>query len=306
MMNSNKILVVIVGPTAVGKTMVSIDLALKFRAEIVSADSRQFYKEMEIGTAKPTAKEMATVPHHLIDTLHIDQDYDAGQFVVEANRIVEKQLESSDTVIMVGGSGLYVKAFCDGLNEMPQIPKEIRAKLNQEFADFGLVPLLAELEKGDPSYFEVVDQKNPQRIIRGLEVIRTVGKPFSFFRNQSTQIQHPFKIIKIGLEMDRENLYKRIEQRMDQMIDMGLFTEAKSLFQDRNYNSLKTVGYQEIFGFLEGKYDKDEAIRLLKRNSRRYAKRQLTWFKKDEEIRWFNPKDLEGMEQYIESIRSLS
>ncbi len=290
-MNSLPLVVVIVGPTAVGKTALSIKLAQEFNTEIISADSRQIYREMEVGTAKPSSDELAAVPHHLINSHSIEEVYNAGQFAEDAEKIISHKLQGKEVVIMVGGSGLYVRAFCDGLDEMPEVPAEIRDQLNRECELGGLEPLLRELKEHDFQYFEQVDQNNPQRVIRALEVIRSTGQAYSEFRNSTSKKERAFPVLKIGLEMDRSVLYERIDQRMDLMIEQGLFDEAKGLFDQRHLNSLQTVGYQEIFGYLEGKYDKEEAIRLLKRNSRRYAKRQMTWFKRDEEIQWFETSE---------------
>ena len=297
-MRNQPLVVVIVGPTAVGKTALSIRLAQELNTEIISADSRQIYREMEIGTAKPANEELNLVTHHLINSHSITETYNAGQFSEDAGRIIENLLKK-DAVIMVGGSGLYIKAFCDGLDEMPEVPGEVREKLNQEYAQNGLYGLLKELSNDDPEYFDQVDRNNPQRVIRALEVIRSTGNPYSQFRKPTNKPQRLFNILKIGLEMEREKVYQRIDLRMDQMIDQGLFEEAASLFDQRNLNALQTVGYQEIFDFMDGKHDREEAIRLLKRNSRRYAKRQMTWFKKDQEIRWFEPSEYKEILDFI-------
>jgi tRNA dimethylallyltransferase len=283
----SKYLIVIVGPTAVGKTDFSLKLAKKFHTDIISADSRQFFKETEIGTAKPTKEERAQVRHHFVDSLSITQSYDVGDFEKEVLALLQELFESMSVVVMTGGSGLYVKAVCEGMDEMPEVDPIIRVKLNTIFESEGLHALQEMLLRVDPEYFAKVDLQNPQRLIRALEVWEATGKPFSSFRVKQAK-NRPFEIIKIGLERDREILYRRIDERMDQMIAQGLFEEARQLFALRELNALQTVGYSEIFGYLEGKYDKEEAIRLLKRNSRRYAKRQLTWFKKDGEISWFS------------------
>jgi len=295
-----KYLIVIVGPTAVGKTSMGITLAQQFNTEIISADSRQLYKQMELGTAKPSLQERSMAKHHFVDVLTIEQTYNAGQFADDALLLLETLFKNNSIVLVVGGSGLYVKALCEGMDEMPEISKEIRENLNREKLERGLGDLIEELKKSDPTYYDMVDLKNPQRVIRALEVIRTTGRPYSSFRNQ-TQTKRPFEIIKIGLELPREQLYDRINLRMDYMIRDGLFAEAEKLMPHRQHNALQTVGYSEIYGYLDGSYDKEEAIRLLKRNSRRYAKRQLTWFKKDELTRWFRPDQSSEIIQYIKN-----
>lgn len=290
MMSRKNLLIVIVGPTGIGKTALSIQLAKQFKTEIVSADSRQFFRETEIGTAKPDAAELAAAPHHLVNTLSIHDDYSVGDFEKEAISLIGKIHQKHQAAIMVGGSGLYVDAVCNGLDQFPSIDVSFRNDLNGLFAQQGIAPLQEELKKCDPEYYHVVDKKNPQRLIRALEVIRATGKTFTSYR-QRKAISRPFDRIKIGLEMEREQLYERIDKRMDLMIEAGLFQEAEWLFPHRQLNALQTVGYQEIFGYLEGAYDKKEAIRLLKRNSRRYAKRQMTWFKRDETTHWFAPNN---------------
>jgi tRNA dimethylallyltransferase len=278
----------------VGKTDLCLKLAKKFHTEIISCDSRQFYREMDLGTAKPSPAELAEVPHHLINSLSIEEEYDVRKFEHDALTLLENLFENHRVVIMTGGSGLFADAVVKGLDDIPNVDPEIRQQLIEELEQKGLEWLQAEVEKADPEYFQVVDRHNPQRLMRALEVYRGTGLKFSSFRVKK-KVERPFQTIKIGLTRDREELYRRIDLRMDQMIEAGLFDEADALFGKRSLNALQTVGYSEIFGFLEGKYDKEEAIRLLKRNSRRYAKRQLTWFRKDPEIQWFQS----GQEQEI-------
>lgn len=284
----NNTLLIIAGPTAVGKTDLCINLAKKFNTCIVSADSRQFFNEMKIGTAKPTEKELSQTKHYLINSLSIKEDYDVGKFEKEALKILEGLFKNHQMVILCGGSGLYLDAVAHGLDEIPGVDESIREQLNEEFNRGGLKLLQEKLLDIDPEYYKMVDLNNPHRIIRALEVSQSTGIPFSSFRIKK-KAERPFNIVKIALERQREELYDRVNQRMDQMIKEGLFEEAESLFPMRHYNALNTVGYKEIFSFLEGKYDKQEAIRLLKRNTRRYAKRQLTWFRKDPEYHWFHP-----------------
>jgi tRNA dimethylallyltransferase len=243
---------------------------------------------MNFGTAKPSREELDSVPHHFINTLSIEEDYDVRKFEKDALALLDKLFKTQEVVIMTGGSGLFADAVVNGLDEMPEIDPQIREKIIEEFEEKGLNFLQNEVAQLDPVYFDQVDRQNPQRLMRALEVCRGTGKSFSSFRIKEKKLRN-FTPIKIGLERDRAELYQRIDQRMDHMIVAGLFDEADALFGKRHLNALQTVGYSEIFGFLEGKYDKEEAIRLLKRNSRRYAKRQLTWFKRDEYVTWFHP-----------------
>jgi tRNA dimethylallyltransferase len=302
---NNKTLIVVVGPTAVGKTAVAIRLAQAFETEIISADSRQIFKELTIGTAKPSEAELALAPHHFINTHTIETDYDAAQYGREALALIARLFENLDTVILCGGSGLYVKAVCEGFDDIPDVPSDIREELMQQYEHHGIEWLQQKMEALDPEHFQEIDQKNPHRLIRALEVRLATGSSIASFRTRS-KMQHPFSILKIGLELPREDLYNRIDSRMDEMIRQGLFEEARDLYKHKNRQALQTVGYQEIFDFIDGKYDEEEAIRLLKRNSRRYAKRQLTWFKRDGDIQWFSPHDIEKIVGFIKSTLPLS
>ncbi|MDW7693665.1 tRNA (adenosine(37)-N6)-dimethylallyltransferase MiaA [Flammeovirgaceae bacterium SG7u.111] len=295
-----KHLLVICGPTASGKTSLSIQLAQHFDTEIVNADSRQVYHEMNIGTARPTPEELAQAKHHLVDFLPVSQEYNAKQFEKDALVEIDKLFEKKNFAILAGGSGLYIRAVCEGFDEIPDIDPNIRAQLNEEIKEFGLAKLLKELETTDPIYYGEVDKSNPQRVLRSLEVKRGTGKPFSSYRNKK-KAERPFNIIKIGLDRPREELYERINLRMDLMLEAGLLEEAKSLYPFKELNALQTVGYSEIFDFLDGKHDWEEAVRLLKRNSRRYAKRQMTWFRKEEGIRWFHPEHLPEIISFVEN-----
>ncbi len=296
-MNRKK-LIVIVGPTAVGKTKLAIHLAAQLKTEIISADSRQIFKELEIGTAKPTPAELAMVPHHFINCKSIEEEYDAGQFARDALAMATRLFLTHDQVIVCGGSGLYIRALTEGFDEMPEIPEGLRASIVKEYEAKGLMWLQQRVEELDPEYFEMVDRQNPHRLIRALEINLASGAPVAAWRKKERTI-HPFDIVKVGVELDRDQLYQRIDLRMDQMIDSGLFQEAEHFFEKRHLNALQTVGYREIFDFLENKYDKEEAIRLLKRNTRRYAKRQLTWFKRDAEITWFKPDQHQEIYNFI-------
>ena len=276
---------VIVGPTAVGKTAAAIRLAQALHTEIVSADSRQIFRELTIGTAKPTAAELAQVRHHFINTHSITADYDAARYGDEALAVIHGLLEIHADVVLCGGSGLYVQAVCEGFDDIPEVPEEIRAGLMAGYASGGIGWLQAQMRAHDPDHLEAVDAQNPYRLIRALEVKLGTGRSIASFRKQARR-EHPFAIVKIGLELPREILYERIDARMDAMIAAGLFEEAETLYPHRHRQALQTVGYREIFDYMDGMYDREEAIRLLKRNSRRYAKRQLTWFKRDESVKW--------------------
>ncbi len=296
----NKYLIVIAGPTAVGKTTLTIKLARYFDISVINADSRQVYHEMSIGTAKPSIEEMAGVKHYFVGSKSLNDLFNAGIFEKEALAICDEVFRKKNLLILSGGSGLYINALCEGLDEFPVVESDIRNDLNDEFEASGLEPLLEELRVYDPAYYKMVDLQNPQRVIRALEVIRASGKPYSLFRKRVCR-ERPFGFIKIGLHRDRPDLYDHINQRIDRMIEGGLFEEAKSLITFRNHNALQTVGYQEIFDHLDGMYDFEEAVRLMKRNSRRYAKRQMTWFGRDSEFRWFHPERFEEIVAYITS-----
>lgn len=294
-----KKLFVIVGPTAVGKTALAIALAKHLGTEIVSADSRQVYQEMELGTAKPSVEELSEIKHHFINSHTIHQDFNAGQYEREAYPLLQSLFKTHDHVVMVGGSGLYIKAVIDGFDEIPEVPDAVRKSIEKQYESNGIAWLQTELTRLDPDLYKTIDQQNPHRLIRALEVVTFTGQSIQHFRGKVKR-EHDFEVIKIGLEMEREQLYNRIDKRMDMMIEKGLFEEAERLFPLRHLNALQTVGYQEIFDFLEGKYDKTEAVRLLKQHSRHYAKRQLTWFKRDQAVRWLTAnKTIEMLMQAI-------
>jgi len=283
------VLLVVAGPTAVGKTALCVRLAQRFSTEIVSADSRQFFREMSIGTAKPTPEEMQGVPHHFIDSHSIAEDYSAGRFAADALAKLDKLFQKHPLVVLTGGSGLYVQAVTDGLDELPGVLPEVRARLQAELAAHGLGPLVAELAATDPVAHARIDPQNPQRVLRALEITRGTGRPFSSFHTQDTaarEAARPFRVVKVALTRQREELYQRINQRVDNMLAEGLLDEVKRLLPHRHRPALQTVGYQEIFGFLDGDYDWAEAVRLLQRNTRRYAKRQLTWLRRDAAYEW--------------------
>lgn len=273
-----RLLIVVAGPTAVGKTAYCVELAKKYNTEIISADSRQFYKELSIGTAKPSVEEQGGVKHHFIDSHSIHEYFSPGDFEREALKLLDQLFQQHEVVIATGGSGLYLKALTDGLDEMPEVDLDLREKLNNRLALEGIEVLADELKQLDPDYAAQVDIQNPQRIVRALEVCLSTGKPYSSFRN-AKKAQRPFEMQLICLDRPREILYQRIDDRMDEMLKKGLVEEAKQFEQFQDLYALKTLGYKEVYGHLRGEYDEAEMIRLLKRNSRHYAKKQLTWFR---------------------------
>ncbi len=294
-----KTLIVIVGPTGIGKTALAVKIAQRLRTEVISADSRQFYIEMEIGTAKPSAEELAAAKHHFINSHHITEDFTVGDFEIQSLDKLNDIFKKHDFAVLVGGSGLYVNAVCNGFDDLPRASPELRAQLNQDFIDEGVEALQHRLQELDPLYFKEVDIHNPQRIIRALEVCISTGIPFSTYRTRS-QKTRPFRSVKIGLNTSRDELYDRINKRVDQMIAMGLENEVRSLIPYRHLNALNTVGYAELFDYFDGKMTLLQAIEKIKQNTRRFAKRQLTWFRKDAEINWFEPND--HMEDILKSL----
>lgn len=299
MAETKKYLIAIVGPTAIGKTDVSIALAKHFKSEIISADSRQFFKEMSIGTAVPSGEELAKVPHHFIQHISIKEDYSVGDFERDALQILEPKFKKHNLFFLVGGSGLYIDAVLKGLDTFPEINPKVRAELQKLFDQKGIEPLQEQLKQQDPDYYEKVDAQNPHRLIRALEVCIQSGKPYSSFLGKNKP-KRPFEILKIGLEADRKVLYDRINRRVDLMIENGLIAEAKQLEEKKHLNALQTVGYKEMFSFFENEISLESAIEEIKKNSRRYAKRQLTWLRKDEEVQWFEYNEtIEKIIQYI-------
>lgn len=287
MSDKDPLLVCVVGPTAIGKTRLSLKIAESFSAEIISADSRQFFKEMSIGTAVPSAKELTIVPHHFIQSRSIFDDYDVGHFEKEAIAVLDKLFVKHKIIVMVGGSGLYVDAVTKGLDKFPEVPSGIRETLSKQYKSNGIESLQKELEKVDPDYFSKVDIHNHHRLIRALEIYRGTGKPFSSFLNNTSEDRH-FNTLFIGLTADREIIYDRINRRVDLMLEAGLVKEARNLIEYKDLNALQTVGYRELFRYFEGDLTMEEAISEIKKNSRRFAKRQTTWFKKNKAIHWFN------------------
>ncbi len=287
-MSSKKpLLICVVGATAIGKTSLAIKLAKAFNTEIISADSRQFFKEMSIGTAVPSKEELDAVPHHFIQNKSIFEDYSVGDFERDSLALLKILFEKNTVVVMVGGSGLYVDAVIKGLDNFPEVPSKIRDQLNFELAEKGIETLQRELKNIDPEYFKKVDIQNPHRLVRALEIHRATGRPYSSFLRKENP-ERDFNTIFIGLTAERELIYNRINLRVDIMMADGLLDEAKSLLSFRDKNALQTVGYRELFEYFDGKISLEEAISEIKKNTRRFAKRQNTWFKKNEAINWFD------------------
>ncbi|MDR2273036.1 MAG: tRNA (adenosine(37)-N6)-dimethylallyltransferase MiaA [Sphingobacterium sp.] len=299
-MAKKKTLIAIVGPTAVGKTAMAISLAQYFRTEIISADSRQFYREMSIGTAKPDPEELASAPHHFINSHTITDDYSAGNFEREALQKLDQLFQRHDVVVMVGGSGLFVRALCEGLDDLPKAGDEVRERLNHEMIQLGLESMKERLKAIDPAYYALADVDNPQRIVRALEVFEATGKPMSFYHKKDLD-ERPFDILTIGLNMERAQLYERINLRVDHMMEIGLLEEVKSLYPFRTKPALLTVGYAELFDYLDGNSSLEAAVDKVKQNSRRYAKRQITWFKKYGNTTWFEPTEIKRIIAFIDN-----
>lgn len=287
MTSPTKTLICIVGPTAIGKTALSIAFAKALQCDIISCDSRQFYKEMNIGTAVPEPEELAAAQHHFIQSRSIQDNYSVGDFEKEALQKMHLLFTDSDYIVMVGGSALYEKAITHGLDDFPEVNEQIKVQLEKELQANGLAALQEELKTVDPDFYNTTDIYNPRRIMRALSIYRTSGHNISYYRKNKKH-DRPFNIIKIGLEAPREVLYERINKRVDIMIERGLLEEVATLKEFKHLNALQTVGYQEFFSYLEGKYHLEEAIRLVKRNTRRFAKRQLTWYRKDDEVSWYS------------------
>jgi tRNA dimethylallyltransferase len=295
-----KKLIIVAGPTAVGKTAAAIKLAQQLNTEIISADSRQFYREMSIGTAKPDAGELAQARHHFIDSHSITENFTVGDFEKQALELLDELFKTHSHVIMVGGSGLFIQAVTQGFDDLPTADKPIRTQLNNELAEKGIGYLQAKLKEVDPDYFNQVDLNNPQRLIRALEVFEATGKPFSSYRKSAINTRR-FESIKIVLDLPREVLYDRINKRVDIMVEQGLVEEVQSLLPYRHLNALNTVGYSELFDYFDGKTDLETAISLIKQNTRRFAKRQLTWFRKDKDMKWMRADDPNVIDEILKA-----
>lgn len=295
-----KTLIVITGPTGIGKTRVGINIARHFHTEIVSADSRQIFKELTIGTAVPEPNELEMVKHHFIQTHSIAENFNASRYETEALQLLEKLFQKNEIVVMVGGSMLYIDAICKGIDSMPDADPEIRSKLKKQFEENGIESLRLQLKTLDPEYYKMVDLKNPNRIIHALEISIQTGLPYSSFRSNQAK-KRPFEILKIALNGEREDLHKRINLRVDKMVESGLEKEARSVYPYKKLNALNTVGYREWFAYFDGEIARDKAIELIKRNSRRYARKQITWFRKDKNVVWFEPSQTNKIIAFIET-----
>jgi tRNA dimethylallyltransferase len=293
-----KTLIVITGPTAVGKTTLCMDIAKHFGIPIINADSRQIYRELKIGTARPTDEQTQAVRHYFVGTLSLDDYYSASLFEQQVLQLLDQLFLTSDFALLTGGSMMYIDAVCDGIDDIPTIDDETRRLMKQRLADEGLEALCEELRRLDPEYYEIVDRQNPRRVVHALEICTMTGKTYTSFRRRKRR-QRPFSIVKIALNRPREELYERINCRVDQMMSDGLLEEARALYPRKELNALNTVGYKELFDYLDGRWPLEEAVERIKGNTRRYARKQLTWYKKDEQIRWFHPDDKESIIDYI-------
>ncbi len=293
-----KYLIVILGPTAVGKTHLSIEIANALGADILSCDSRQFYKELKIGVAAPTEEELAAAPHHFIGHLSIHDYYSVSRYEEDVLAFLDDYFKTRQMALLVGGSGMYIDVVCNGIDDLPDPDNDLREHLKKRLENEGLESIRAELKERDPEFYHIVDLNNPKRVLRALEVCLQTGKKYSELRSQK-KVQRPFEIVKIGLQLPREILVERIHQRVDAMLEEGLLEEVRSVFRYRHLNALNTVGYKELFQYLEGNWSFDFAVEKIKTNTRRFAKRQMTWFRKDDQIHWFEPGQKEEIIRFI-------
>ena len=300
-MNAGRTLIVIVGPTGVGKTETCLRLAEYFHIPIINADSRQLFSEIPIGTAAPTQEQMARVKHYLVGTLGLDDYYSASKFEEDVLCLLDQLFAASPMALLAGGSMMYIDAVCNGIDDIPTIDEHTRSNLKRRLAEEGLPALVDELKQLDPDHWAIVDKHNPRRVVHALEICHMTGKTYTSFR-KSQKKERPFNIVKIGLNRPREELYERINRRVDQMMADGLLEEARSVYPKRHLNALNTVGYKELFNYIDGIWTLDEAVERIKGNTRRYCRKQLTWLKRDADIRWFHPDNIEEIIKYIESI----
>ena len=296
-----KTLIVITGPTAVGKTALCMDLATHFGIPIINADSRQIYHELKVGTARPTEEQMQQIKHYFVGTLGLEDYYSASLFEQQVLELLSQLFQAHDFALMTGGSMMYIDAVCDGIDDIPTIDDETRTLMKQRLAEEGLEQLCEDLRRLDPEYYEIVDKQNPRRVVHALEICTMTGQTYTSFRRREKR-ERPFRIIKIGLNRPREELYARINQRVDEMMANGLLEEVKTMYPKRSLNALNTVGYKELFDYLDGRWPLEEAVERIKGNTRRYARKQLTWYKKDNQIRWFHPDEITTIIDYIISL----
>ena len=295
-----KTLIVITGPTAVGKTALCLDIARHFGIPIINADSRQIYRELKIGTAAPTEEQLRMVRHYFVGTLSLADYYSASIYEQQATELLDSLFRQSDYALLSGGSMMYIDAVCNGIDDIPTIDDETRATMKRRLAEEGLEALCEELRRLDPEHWAIVDRKNPRRVVHALEICHMTGRTYTSFRTNSHK-ERPFRIVKVALTLPREELYNRINARVDQMMALGLLDEARQLLPLRHLNALNTVGYKEMFAHLDGTWTLDEAVERMKGNTRRYARKQLTWFKKDPLVKWFTPHDKEDIIRYAET-----
>jgi tRNA dimethylallyltransferase len=296
-------LFVLLGPTAVGKTTLSLKVAKLLGSPIINCDSRQIYKDMSIGTAAPTKEQLNEVKHYFVKMLNLQDYYSAAQYEADVLQLLNQLQHTHNNILLSGGSMMYIDAICNGIDDIPNVDAEIRKELKERLQTEGLETLRHKLKLLDPEYYSIADLKNPKRIVHALEICYTSGKPYSSFRVNKKK-ERPFQIIKIGLKREREDLFERINTRVDMMIEEGLVDEAERLYPYRHLNALNTVGYKELFDYMDGRWSLDEAVERMKGNTRRYARKQLTWFKRDEQVRWFHPDDKDNILRYIEEFRS--
>lgn len=297
----NKTLLVLLGPTGVGKTDISLEIARHYGCPIVSSDSRQFYRELKIGTAAPTEAQLSAVRHYFIGTHSIHDEYSCGQYELDVMELLSELFVENDVIMLVGGSMMYIDAVCQGMDDIPSVDAGTRQFWKNEYAAKGLGFIQEELKKLDPAHYNEVDLKNYKRVLHALEICTITGQPFSDIRTGKKKIR-PFNIVKIGLNREREELYERINKRVDQMMQDGLLAEAEQFYPFKQLNTLNTVGYKELYEYMDGKWDLDFAVNMIRQDSRRYAKRQLTWFNRDKEIAWFHPNDKEAVFRYLKNV----
>lgn len=297
-------LIVLIGSTGVGKTDLSLSIARFFNSPIISADSRQLYADLPIGTAAPTPQQMELVKHYFVGTLALTDYYSAAQYEADVMKLTTELFPSHPVLLLTGGSMMYVDAVCKGIDDIPTVDEETRRFVMERYENEGLEPLVAELKLRDPEYYQVVDLKNPKRVMHALEICYMTGNTYTSYRTRSCK-QRPFRIIKIGLRREREELYERINSRVDQMVEQGLLDEARRVYQYRHLNSLNTVGYKELFKYFDGEWTLPFAMDKIKQNSRIYSRKQITWFKRDEDITWFHPDEKEAIMQFIKNTLSL-